>query len=43
MAEIKECIETRTTQEGHKAEDMTLGEQEGKDNNHDEKEGVKRT
>ena len=41
MAGIKECIETRTTmQEGHEADDMTLGEQEGKDDNDDEQEGV---
>ena len=41
MAGVKECIETRTTmQEGHEADDMTLGEQEGKDDNDDEQEGV---
>ena len=41
MDGIKECIETRTMQEGHdEAEDMTLVEQEGKDDNDDEQEGV---
>ena len=41
MAGIKECTETRTTmQEGHEADDMTLGKQEGKDDNDDEQEGV---
>ena len=40
MAVIKECIETRTMLEGHEADNMTLGEQEGKDNNDDEQEGV---
>ena len=40
MAGIKECIETRTMQAGHEAVNMTLGEQEGKDGNDDEQEGV---
>ena len=41
MAGVKECIETRTTmQEGHEADNMTLREQERKDDNDDEQEGV---
>ena len=41
MARIKGCIETRTTmQEGHEADDMTLGEKEGNNDNEGEQEGV---
>ena len=33
MAGIIECVERRTIQEGHKADDMKLSEHEGKDDN----------
>ena len=40
MAGIIECIGTRTMQEDYEADDMTLDEQEGKDDNGDEQEGA---